>query len=88
MACSWAATISAALAGSGTRAVALANTGQFMRQARLANDEGMARNKALEHILKVEGDIVQAATHLGTPRTFATTFRRTASATRCARRAR
>src|SRR5229473_5050746 len=42
------------LAGAGTRAIALANTEQFLRQARLAAPEGKARNKALQHILKVE----------------------------------
>jgi uncharacterized protein (DUF1501 family) len=62
------------LAGSGTRAVALANTEQFLRRARLVAPEGTARNRALEHILKVEADIVQAASHLDTRRVFSTEF--------------
>ena len=62
------------LAGSGTRAVALADTEQFLRRARLAAPEGKARNKALEHILKVEADIVQAASHLDARHVFNTEF--------------
>jgi uncharacterized protein (DUF1501 family) len=45
----------------GTRVVALANTEQFLRQARLAGPSGSSHNHALDHILKVEGDITQAA---------------------------
>ena len=62
------------LAGAGTRAVALANTDQFLRRARLASPAGTAHNKALEHILKVEADIVQAATHLDARHSFQTEF--------------
>lgn len=62
------------LAGAGTRAIALANTEQFLRQARLAVPEGNARNRALQHILKVEADIVQAASHLNADHAFATEF--------------
>ena len=62
------------LAGGGTRAIALANTEQFLRQARLAADEGKATNKALQHILKVEGDILQAASHLQADHAFETEF--------------
>ncbi|MEP6941908.1 MAG: DUF1501 domain-containing protein [Betaproteobacteria bacterium] len=63
------------LAGGGTRALALSNTEQFVRQARLASLEGQARsNKALQHMLKVEGDILQAASHLSANRAFATQF--------------
>ncbi len=62
------------LAGGGTRAVALANTDQFLRQARLASSTGESRNKALEHILKVEADIVQAASHLDARHAFRTEF--------------
>ena len=53
------------LAGGGTRALALNNTGDFVRQARLAGGEGVARNAALSHILKVERDVTQAAANLG-----------------------
>jgi len=62
------------LAGGGTRAIALGNTAQFLREARLAVPEGSAQNKALEHILKVEGDVVQAASHLTADRAFSTVF--------------
>ncbi len=62
------------LAGSGARAVALANTEQFLRQSRLATPEGQANNKAFQHILKVEADIVQAAAHLDARHPFKTEF--------------
>jgi uncharacterized protein (DUF1501 family) len=62
------------LAGGGTRAIALANTEQFLRQARLAAAEGKTRNKSLQHILKVEGDILQAASHLRADYAFQTEF--------------
>ena len=62
------------LAGGGTRAIALANTEQFLRQARLATLEGQSRNKALSHILKVEADIMQAAAHLNASHAFQTAF--------------
>ncbi len=62
------------LAGGGTRAVALANTEQFLHRARLAAPAGQAGNPALLHILKVEADIVQAAAHLDTRSTFKTEF--------------
>jgi uncharacterized protein (DUF1501 family) len=44
-------------AGSNTRAIALTNTEQFLRQARLATPIGSSHNHALGHILKVEQDI-------------------------------
>lgn len=62
------------LAGGGTRAIALANTDQFLRQARLAVREGQTHNHALQHILKVEADIMQAATHLRGDYAFKTEF--------------
>ncbi len=62
------------LAGGGTRAVALANTDQFLRQARLATPTGQTGNRAFAHILKVEADIVQAAAHLDTRYAFKTEF--------------
>jgi uncharacterized protein (DUF1501 family) len=62
------------LAGIATRTVALADPEQFLRSARLAKAAGDARNPALAHILKVEGDIMQAATKFGGPHAFATTF--------------
>jgi len=62
------------LAGGGTRAIALSNTDAFLRQARLATPDGEARNKAYRHILRVEGDIVQAAARLDAHRVLATEF--------------
>jgi uncharacterized protein (DUF1501 family) len=62
------------LAGGGTRAIALSNTDQFLRQARLATPAGEAHNKAFRHILRIEADIVQAAAHLDTRRAFRTEF--------------
>jgi uncharacterized protein (DUF1501 family) len=62
------------LAGAGTRAIALASTEQFLRQARLAAAEGTTRNKSLLHILKVERDILQAASHLEANHPFETEF--------------
>jgi uncharacterized protein (DUF1501 family) len=62
------------LAGGGTRAIALANTEQFLRQSRLALAEGQSQNKALQHILKVEADIVQAASQLNADYAFTTQF--------------
>ncbi|MFO1325086.1 MAG: DUF1501 domain-containing protein [Burkholderiales bacterium] len=62
------------LAGGGTRAIALADTEQFLRRAKLAQPGAAPRNKALAHILKVEGDVVQAAAHLSGRTAFATAF--------------
>ena len=61
----------------GTRAIALTDTAQFLRQARLAAPAGQARNAALTHILRVEHDIVQAAAGLNGDHAFATEFPRT-----------
>ena len=52
------------LNGTGTRTIALNETEQFLRQAKLAGGPSRAGNAALKHILKVQGDIVQAASHL------------------------
>ena len=64
------------LAGAGTRAIALTDTENFLRQARLANPAGRARNAALAHILKVEADVVQAAAGLNTNFAFRAEFPR------------
>lgn len=61
-------------AGSGARALALADTEQFLRRARLARAEPSSRNPALAHIQRVEGDVVRAATRLDATRAFATAF--------------
>ncbi len=62
------------LAGGGTRAIALADTDAFVRRARLARSENGRGNAALAHILKVEDDIVRAATRLDGHHAFATAF--------------
>lgn len=62
------------LEGVGPRVITLANTQQFLRQARLATPEGRSRNPALDHILKVEADIVQAARGLSADHEFKTQF--------------
>jgi uncharacterized protein (DUF1501 family) len=63
------------LAGTGARALALANTEQFLRQARLADDATTtSSNPALAHILKVEDDIVQAAAGLASNQLLRTAF--------------
>ncbi|MCC7328486.1 MAG: DUF1501 domain-containing protein [Burkholderiales bacterium] len=62
------------LAGSGTRAIALADTEQFLRRAKLAHPVVVARNPALAHIEKVEADIVHSAAQLAGRVEFATAF--------------
>jgi uncharacterized protein (DUF1501 family) len=62
------------LAGGGARAVALANTEQFLRQAKLAQPAEARGNRALAHLLKVEADVVQAAAGLNGNREFRTQF--------------
>ena len=58
----------------GARAVALSNTEQFLRQSRLATPSAKRGNAALSHILKVEGEIVQAAGKLGAGAPLRTEF--------------
>lgn len=63
------------LSGAGARAIALTNTEQFLRQARLADEARQpSKNSALAHILKVEGDIVQAASGLAGNHVFRAEF--------------
>ena len=62
------------LAGGGARAVALANTEQFLRQAKLAQPTQAQGNRALAHLLRVEADVVQAASGLNGNREFRTPF--------------
>ena len=64
------------LAGSGVRAIALASTEAFQRQARLAKPVDDMRNPALRHILTVERDIVQAASRLTSNVTMKAEFNR------------
>jgi len=58
----------------GVRAIALASPEQFLRQARYAAPTGQARNTALQHILRVEENIAQAAARLSGNRAFAAEF--------------
>jgi uncharacterized protein (DUF1501 family) len=62
------------LGGDGVRAISLANTETFLRQARLARPSEDTRNAALKHILAVERDIVQAAGKLNSSYAFKTEF--------------
>jgi len=63
------------LAGSGTRAIALRNTDQFLRQARqLEPATGASRNLALAHLIKVEADVQQAARGLQGDHQFRSPF--------------
>jgi uncharacterized protein (DUF1501 family) len=64
------------LAGTGARAIALNDPETFLRQAKLAKPSGAKRNAALAHILKVEGDVVQAAAQLNAQTAFRTEFPR------------
>jgi uncharacterized protein (DUF1501 family) len=65
------------LAGGSTRAVALSNPEQFMRQAQgMEAGASGARNPALAHLLKVEDDIQQAARGLKSSHQFRTSFPR------------
>ncbi|HEX4858120.1 MAG TPA: DUF1501 domain-containing protein, partial [Usitatibacteraceae bacterium] len=66
------------LSGAGVRVIALANTEQFLRNARLANPGVDSRNAALKHILAVEQEIVHAAGKLNTQFPFKTEFPRSA----------
>jgi len=66
------------LSGKGARAIALSNPEQFLRNARLAHDEGTSSNAALAHILRVEHDVTLSAQRLRAGRTFAAEFPRTA----------
>lgn len=62
------------LAGSGTRAIALANTEQFLREAKLAHPAEVSGNAALRHLLKVESDVAYAASRLNAAHVFKTPF--------------
>jgi uncharacterized protein (DUF1501 family) len=62
------------LAGAGTRAIALANTEQFLRSAKLAHSLEASGNKALKHLLKVESDVAHAASRIDTAYVFKTVF--------------
>ncbi len=58
----------------GARAVAITNTEQFLRQARLAQPVAAAGSGALAHILNIEREVAQAAAGLSGNRAFSTVF--------------
>jgi len=62
------------LSGRGVRTIALADTAQFLRTAKLAQAGKDERNKALRHILAVETEVVHAASKLNTNYQFKTEF--------------
>ena len=62
------------LSGYAARTIALADTAQFLRTARLAQAGRDERNSALRHILAVESEVVHAASKLNTNYQFKTTF--------------
>ena len=64
------------LSGPNVRTIALADTRQFLQQARLAQGGADARNSALRHILSVESEIVHAASKLNGNYAFNTEFPR------------
>ena len=62
------------LAGNATRAIALANTEQFLRSAKLAHAAEGQGNAALNHLLKVETDVAYAASRINSAYVFKTAF--------------
>jgi uncharacterized protein (DUF1501 family) len=62
------------LAGNTVRAIALADPAQFLRNARLARDQGETHNPALAHILRVERDVRASAEKITAGHKFETTF--------------
>jgi uncharacterized protein (DUF1501 family) len=66
------------LAGPGTRVIVLSQPEQFLRQAKLVTATGTSRNAALGHILRIEADIVQAASRLDGGAPLRTQFPKTA----------
>lgn len=66
------------MSGAGARTIALADTAQFLRNAKLANPNADQRNAALKHILAVEQEIVHAAAKLNTNYVFKTEFAKSA----------
>lgn len=62
------------LSGVGVRSITLADTQQFLRQARLAKPLVDERNAALKHLMSVEAEIVHAASKLNANYQFKTEF--------------
>jgi uncharacterized protein (DUF1501 family) len=57
-----------------TRALSIASTDAFLRQAKLADPHGRAYNKALQHILRLEGDARFASSQLNPKTDWKTDF--------------
>jgi uncharacterized protein (DUF1501 family) len=55
------------LSGVGVRSITLADTQQFLRQAKLVKPRADERNAALKHLMSVEAEIVHAASKLQLP---------------------
>ncbi|MGB8435539.1 MAG: DUF1501 domain-containing protein, partial [Burkholderiales bacterium] len=62
------------LTGTGARAIALNNTAQFERQARMAHPAHARGNSALSYVMKIEQDVAQAAAGLQGDHDFRTVF--------------
>jgi uncharacterized protein (DUF1501 family) len=60
--------------GATSRTIVLASEAQFKRQAKLASHADQAGNKAMQHVLRVENDILQAASKLGSDVVLKTEF--------------
>ncbi len=58
----------------GSRARSIASTEAFVRQAKLADPHGRASNKALQHILRLEGEAQSAALNIDPKVTLKTEF--------------
>ncbi len=58
----------------GARALSIASTEAFLRQAKLADPHGRASNKALQHILRLEGEAQSASLNLNPKATLKTEF--------------
>ena len=58
----------------GSRALSIASTDAFLRQAKLADPHGRASNAALQHILKIEGEAQAAALSIDPKVTLKTNF--------------
>jgi uncharacterized protein (DUF1501 family) len=56
------------------RAISIASTESFLRQAKLADPHGRAHNKALQHILRLEGDARFASAQLNPKSDWKTDF--------------
>ncbi|MBP6531532.1 MAG: DUF1501 domain-containing protein [Burkholderiales bacterium] len=58
----------------GARALSIASTDAFLRQAKLADPHGRASNAALQHILRLEGEAQSAALNLNPKAVLKTKF--------------